>query len=43
MLDKKEAAIRELAPKIWKLSRDRLLVNLRFLDGAAGTERPSLL
>ena len=34
MLDKKEAAIRELAPKIWKLSRDRLLVNLRFLDAA---------
>lgn len=34
MLDNKEAAIRELAPKIWKLSRDRLLVNLRFLDAA---------
>ena len=34
MLDDKQAAIKELAPKIWSLSRDRLLVNLRFLDAA---------
>lgn len=29
-----EAAVSELASKIWSLSRDRLLINLRFLDVA---------
>ena len=30
----REAAVSELASKIWSLSRDRLLINLRFLDVA---------
>ncbi len=35
----REAVVSELASKIWSLSRDRLLINLRFLDVALSSLR----